>query len=97
MMAKVCTWTYPYHAELISSIERIYFPFLNKKLDFSGEASAHKVIHEKLDQLFEYVTASEKDESHFYAAQMKSMMEELRQPLVNLSADRMWSLPLTAL
>lgn len=74
------------------STERVIFPSLNNKLDFSGETEAHKLIHVKLDVLSAFIIEAKADASKFHAAQMKNMMEELREPLVGRlsSASRLF-------
>jgi hypothetical protein len=61
----------------------LVFPFLNAKMDFSGEASQHKVIHETLDRLNTMITEAKKDTSKFDAAAWNSVLAEFREPLVS--------------
>lgn len=61
------------------------FPFLQQKLDFSGEIEQHKVIHAGLDELLPYIRSSKADTSTFDALKLKDMMSKLRDPLVRSS------------
>lgn len=62
--------------------EEIVFPFLNEKLDFSGEMEAHKVVHHGLDEILAYIGTVSSGSSTFDAAHLKGLMTQLRDPLV---------------
>lgn len=67
------------------SEEKIVFPLLNTKLDFSREAEQHQVIHAKLDTVDAYLSAalaSRSPGNEFSAPKLKQMLDELRGPLV---------------
>ncbi|KAF8532743.1 hypothetical protein JB92DRAFT_2687030 [Gautieria morchelliformis] len=61
--------------------EIVVFPFLNKKLDFSQEIEAHKIIHAGLDELLATIRAAKADTSLFDAQKLKEMMVKLKEPL----------------
>jgi len=62
----------------------VVFPFLNTKMDFSGEAEAHKVIHTGIDEIIEYIDEFCEDTSKFHAERLKALMVKLKDPLVSL-------------
>ena len=61
--------------------DEILFPFLNVKMDFSGEA-AHKILHESLDKLLSMIHDARADPSKFDPGKMSSFMMDLKEPLV---------------
>ena len=61
------------------------FPFLNKKMDFNGEAEAHKLIHSALESLEKTIKESKADPSKFDAEKMRIQMDELKDVLVRCS------------
>jgi hypothetical protein len=67
--------------------EEIVFPFLNQKLDFSGEQAAHVVIHTHLDGILESIRAAQADHSKFDPAGLKAAMEAFKAPLVGVSSS----------
>jgi hypothetical protein len=71
------------------------FPFLNKKLDFSPELEAHKVIHAGLDELLATIRASKADTTTFNADKLKEMMVKLKEPLVRACSKRLHPVSLT--
>lgn len=62
--------------------EEVVFPFLNRKLDFSGEVEEHKAIHAKLDEILAYIAEVRADPTKFDAAKLKASMDDFRTPLV---------------
>jgi len=64
-----------------ASEEAIVFPFLQQKLDFTGELEQHKIIHAGLDELLPYIRSAKTDTSKFDALQLKNMMLKIRDPL----------------
>lgn len=54
------------------------FPFLNTRMDFSGEEEQHKVIHAALDAILALLS----DPAAFDAAQAVALMGPLKEPLV---------------
>jgi hypothetical protein len=70
------------HAPAIA--EKVVFPFLNQKLDFSHEIEQHKTIHAGVDELLPFIRAAKADPAKFDAPRMKEMMQALRGPLVSL-------------
>ncbi|KAI0763149.1 hypothetical protein BC629DRAFT_980508 [Irpex lacteus] len=65
------------------SEELIVFPFLNQKMDFSGEAEEHKVIHDILEELISTINAAKDDHKKFKPADMIELMKKFRGPLFN--------------
>ncbi|KAG6811265.1 hypothetical protein H0H92_008258 [Tricholoma furcatifolium] len=64
-----------------TSEEEVVFPFLNQKMDFSGEKAQHEVIHTKLDKLLNLVLDAKADPTKFDAAALKDLMTEFKEPL----------------
>ncbi|KAG5636307.1 hypothetical protein H0H81_008478 [Sphagnurus paluster] len=64
-----------------NSEEEVVFPFLNQKMDFTGEAEQHKVIHENLDRILAMIAEANGDHSKFDAAKLKALMAEFKGPL----------------
>jgi hypothetical protein len=62
----------------------VVFPFLNQKLDFSGEQAAHVVIHTHLDAILTSIRAAQADHSKFDPPALKAAMEEFKVPLVGV-------------
>jgi hypothetical protein len=65
--------------------EKLVFPFLNQKLDFSQEVEQHKIIHGWLDAVIDFIRAAEADQSKFDATKLKRLMDALRDPLARRS------------
>jgi len=63
--------------------EEVVFPFLNTKMDFSGEAEAHKVIHAALDEITTFVKEVKADISTFNPDTLREKMKKIRDPLFN--------------
>ncbi|KAG6907939.1 hypothetical protein DXG01_006797 [Tephrocybe rancida] len=64
-----------------TSEEEVVFPFLNQKMDFSGEKAQHEIIHANLDRLLALIIDAKADPSKFDAAALKDLMAEFREPL----------------
>ena len=62
--------------------ELLVFPFLNQKMDFSEEESAHRAIHDILSSLLAAIHAAQKDHSQFKPEEMRELMSKFRDPLV---------------
>ncbi|KIJ51879.1 hypothetical protein M422DRAFT_26564 [Sphaerobolus stellatus SS14] len=63
------------------SEEAIVFPFLNTKMDFSGEAEAHKVIEDGIHGIIAYIDEFSQDITKFDAERLKGLMVNLKDPL----------------
>lgn len=74
------------HTDIALRSEEVVFPFLNRKMDFSGEIGEHKVIHAALDEILAHITAAKADPSKFDAPKLKGMMEAFRTPLVRVAS-----------
>ncbi|KAF7795627.1 hypothetical protein EIP86_006792 [Pleurotus ostreatoroseus] len=61
--------------------EHVVFPFLNQKMDFSGEKTQHGVIHASLEKLFAIIHSARNDSATFNGKQMQELMLSLRGPL----------------
>ncbi|KAF8240911.1 hypothetical protein L208DRAFT_1420317 [Tricholoma matsutake] len=61
--------------------EAIVFPFLNTKMDFSGETEQHRVIHYSLEDLHTMIKEAQTDLSKFDVEKMKMQMIALKEPL----------------
>jgi hypothetical protein len=59
------------------------FPFLNTKMDFSGEAEQHTNLHNTLDRLLTMIHDARADLTKFDAEAMNALMIEFKDPLVN--------------
>ncbi|KAG6847786.1 hypothetical protein H0H93_006002 [Arthromyces matolae] len=64
-----------------TSEEEVVFPFLNQKMDFSGEKAQHEVIHANLDKLLAVIVGAKTDPTKFDAASLKALMDEFKEPL----------------
>ncbi|KAG6901359.1 hypothetical protein C0995_012972 [Termitomyces sp. Mi166 len=64
-----------------ASEEEVVFPFLNQKMDFSGEKMQHELIHASLDRILGLIVAAQADPAKFDAVALKNMMTELKEPL----------------
>lgn len=62
--------------------EEVVFPFLNQKMDFSGEKAQHELIHTNLDKILSWILAARVDPTKFDAIALKNMMDEFKEPLV---------------
>ncbi|KAH8119475.1 hypothetical protein DFH11DRAFT_1565247 [Phellopilus nigrolimitatus] len=63
------------------SEEDCVFPMLNKKMDFTGEAEQHKVIHDGLDKIIAMVGEVQADPSKFDIKRAKELFGNLKDPL----------------
>ncbi|KAF9469573.1 hypothetical protein BDZ94DRAFT_1151020 [Collybia nuda] len=63
------------------SEEKVVFPFLNQKMDFSGEIEQHKAIHDTLDKILATIHDARTDPSKFDATKMNALMLEFKDPL----------------
>ena len=68
--------------------EYVVFPFLNQKMDFSGEKTQHGVIHASLEKLFAIIHSARNDSATFNGKQMQELMLSLRGPLVSMTTPR---------
>lgn len=62
----------------------MFFPVLSAKLDMSSEIEQHRVLHVSLDAFLAYIASVKKDLASFDAAKLRSLMNDLRGPLVRL-------------
>ncbi len=60
------------------------FPFLNTKMDFSGEAEAHKGIHASLHDVIDIIHHGRANPAEFNPRELQDLMENLREPLVRV-------------
>ncbi|KAG6877353.1 hypothetical protein C0993_008314 [Termitomyces sp. T159_Od127] len=65
-----------------TSEEEVVFPFINQKMDFSGEKAQHELIHTNLDKILSWIFAAKDDPTKFDATVLKNMMNEFKEPLV---------------
>ncbi|CAL1714139.1 unnamed protein product [Somion occarium] len=63
--------------------EKIVFPFLNTKLDFSGEIEQHKAVHAPLKAMVAMIHEAQADLTKFDPQQFKELVVPLRVPLFN--------------
>jgi len=63
------------------SEEVVVFPFLNEKMDFSGEAEQHKAIHATLDEISEMIREAKADHAKFDAEALKVKMVDFKPSL----------------
>ncbi|KAJ3555622.1 hypothetical protein NP233_g12163 [Leucocoprinus birnbaumii] len=61
--------------------EEAVFPFLNQKMDFSGEEEAHKAIHAGVDVLEKTLLEAQADNTKFDAAKVKDQIQQLAEHL----------------
>lgn len=71
------------HNLTLKITEDVVFPFLNQKLDFSGETEAHRVIHHHLDGIFESIQAAKVEPSTFDAPALKAAMVDFKPSLAS--------------
>ncbi|KAF8079200.1 hypothetical protein FPV67DRAFT_1467856 [Lyophyllum atratum] len=64
-----------------ASEEEVVFPFLNERMDFSGEAEQHGVIHESLGKILATILESKADSSKFDGAKLREAMVAFKDPL----------------
>ncbi|GLB43618.1 putative hemerythrin HHE cation binding domain containing protein [Lyophyllum shimeji] len=64
-----------------ASEEEVVFPFLNGKMDFSGEAKQHEAIHGSLEKLLDMIVEAKSKPAEFDAPKLREMMTALKEPL----------------
>ncbi|KAF5385012.1 hypothetical protein D9615_001028 [Tricholomella constricta] len=63
------------------SEEQVVFPFLNEKMDFSGEREQHEAIHKDLERLLAMLFDAKADPTKFDAAKLRDLMVAFKEPL----------------